>query len=70
MALQTAIEEQNRAGTASGIKQIRVNRGGTKNYYFNDHGGRQMSSIHNHANNFNTIGMGEIVAVLNGIEFR
>ena len=70
MALQTAMEEQNRAGTASGIKQIRVTKGGTKNYYYDDHTGRQVASIHNHANNINKIGMGEVIAVLNGVEFR
>ena len=29
-----------------------------------------MASIHDHANNIRTVGMGEFVAVLNGVEFR
>ena len=30
----------------------------------------QIASIHNHANHVKTAGMGEFIAVLNGIEFR
>ena len=29
-----------------------------------------MAAIHDHANNIRTVGMGEFVGVLNGIEFR
>lgn len=32
--------------------------------------GRRVAAIHDHANTDRTIGMGELVAVLNGIEFR
>ena len=68
--MQTTMEEQNRIGMTSGLKQIRVVSGGTKNYYFPDHTSRLMAAIHNHPNYPWTIGMGEVVAVLNGVEFR
>ena len=29
-----------------------------------------MAAIHDHANNIRTVGMGEFVAVINGVEFR
>ncbi len=31
---------------------------------------RQVASIHDHSNNVRTVGMGEVIAVLNGVEFR
>ncbi len=30
----------------------------------------QIASIHEHANNIRTVGMGEFIGVLNGVEFR
>ena len=53
-----------------GLKQIRVHSIGLKNYYSATHAGNSMAAIHDHANNIRTVGMGEFVGVLNGIEFR
>ena len=61
------------AGTThflSGLKQIRVHGVGLKNYFSETHSGGSMAAIHDHANNIRTVGMGEFVAVLNGVEFR
>ena len=44
--------------------------GGPKSYFSNTQTGSTNLAIHNHANNERTIGMGEFVAVLNGVEFR
>ena len=32
--------------------------------------GKRIASIHDHSNNVRTVGIGEIIAVMNGIEFR
>ena len=44
--------------------------GGPKSYFLNTQTGSTNLAIHNHANNERTVGMGEFVAVLNGVEFR
>ena len=44
--------------------------GGLKNYFSNTQTGRSFIAIHDHANNARTVGMGEFIAVLNGVEFR
>ena len=54
----------------SGIKQTRTLDGGTRPYMSQSHTGKSVASIHDHASNIRTVGMGEIVAVLNGVEFR
>lgn len=43
---------------------------GAENYFSNTHSGGSFASIHNHANNIRTCGMGEFIGVLNGVEFR
>ena len=53
-----------------GLKQIRVHSVGLKNYFSETHVGNSMAAMHDHANNIRTIGMGEFVGVLNGVEFR
>ena len=53
-----------------GLKQIRVHGVGLKNYFSATHSANSMAAIHNHDNNIRTVGMGEFVAVLNGVEFR
>ena len=71
MLQQLFVEERIRSDADSGIKQVRHTREGTRNYYGNTHTsmGRTIS-IHDHANNIRTVGLGEFVAVLNGVEFR
>ena len=70
MLQQLYVEERIRSDGQSGIKQIRNGAGGTKSYYSNSHGGTRVAAIHDHSNNIRTVGMGELVAVLNGVEFR
>ena len=70
MMQQMAAEERSRTDGDSGIKQVRHGTSGTESYYSPSHVGSGPASIHDHANNIRTIGMGEIVAVLNGLEFR
>ena len=49
---------------------MRHNDEGTRPYHSASHTGMSMASIHDHSNNIRTIGMGEVIAVLNGVEFR
>ena len=52
---------------------ICINLGTEKENFSSDIFGDQLfqvAAIHNHANNIRTVGMGEFVAVLNGVEFR
>ena len=70
MLLQLGIEERVRSEGGSGIKQVRVNSGGTRPYHSAHHSSSSVAAIHNHANNIRTVGMGEFIGVLNGVEFR
>ncbi len=70
MLQQFFTEERVRSEGSSGLKQIRVRDVGDKNYYGQSHSGNSMAAIHDHANNIRTVGMGEFVGVLNGVEFR
>ena len=63
-------EERIRSDGDSGIKQIRHATGGDRPYYAESHTGAAVMSVHDHANNVRALGMGELVAVLNGVEFR
>lgn len=68
---QQFVEERIRSDADSGIKQVRHNHEGTRNYHAETHGTQsRVFSIHDHSNNIRTIGMGEFIAVLNGVEFR
>ena len=62
--------EKIRSEGHSGIKLKRLLAGGTRNYHLASHGSNRVAGIHNHANFDRTIGLGEMVAVLNGVEFR
>jgi hypothetical protein len=70
MMQQFYVEEQTRADGDSGLKQIRLRAQGTRPYYSASHAESSVASIHDHANNDRTIGMGELIVVLNGVEFR
>jgi len=70
MLNQYAAEEKIRTDGYSGIKQVRTGRGGVRTYFSDTHTGRGFGACHNHANNERTVGMGEVTAVLNGVEFR
>jgi hypothetical protein len=70
MLQQLFIEERLRSEGQSGVKQIRNRISGTKSYHHQSHVGRSMVAIHDHSNNIRTVGMGEFIGVLNGVEFR
>ena len=71
MLQQLFNEERIRSDADSGIKQIRHTHSGTRNYYGDTHTNTERSfSMHDHSNNIRTVGLGEFVAVLNGVEFR
>ncbi|XP_064632047.1 uncharacterized protein LOC135490659 [Lineus longissimus] len=70
MMQQLAHEEKIRTDGGSGLKQNRVGHIGTRPYHAESHTGGRYASIHNHNNHIRTIGMGEVVAVLNGVEFK
>ncbi|XP_064645723.1 uncharacterized protein LOC135499028 [Lineus longissimus] len=70
MMQQSEFEERIRSDGQSGLKQNRVLVGGTRPYFYDSTTGDRHAAIHDHANHIRTIGMGEVVAVLNGIEFK
>ena len=71
MLQQLFIEERIRSEAHSGVKQVRHSREGTRNYYADTHtSSNRLLAIHEHANNDRTVGMGEFIAVMNGVEFR
>ena len=71
MLQQQFVEERIRSDADSGIKQVRHTFAGTRNYHADTHtNAKRVFSVHDHANNIRTVGMGEFAVVLNGVEFR
>lgn len=70
MLQQFFSEQRVRSEGQSGVKTIRLRGGGTKNYFTTSHTGHSSLGIHDHANNVRTVGMGEFIGVLNGVEFQ
>ena len=71
MLQQMFVEERIRSEGDSGVKQVRHGREGTRNYFADTHGNsKRLLAVHEHANNDRTVGLGEFIAVLNGVEFR
>ena len=71
MMQQLVYEEGNRAAWDSGIKSLRGTYSGTRPYFAQTHDGRgSVFAIHDHSQNMRTCGFGEIVVMLNGVEFR
>merc|ERR1719367_232058 len=70
MLQQLYVEERTRSDGDSGIKQMRMRRDGEKSYMVDSFAGHSISGLHDHSNLINTVGMGELIAVLNGLEFR
>ncbi|XP_076472469.1 uncharacterized protein LOC143301911 [Babylonia areolata] len=70
MLQQLFVEESIRNTQDSGIKQVRRRRDGGKSYQTETIASGSIGTIHNHANNVRTVGMGELAVVLNGVEFR
>merc|ERR1719181_377729 len=67
---QLQAEEWSRTKGDSGLVQVRSYSGGTEDYFnagvFNSNG---IAAIHHHPNFERTMGLGEFVAQLNGVEF-
>ena len=70
MLQQLFVEERIRSDGNSGIKQIRINNGGVLDYQRTTFTSGSTAAIHEHSNYDRTVGMGELIAVLNGVEFR
>ncbi|KAI0228340.1 hypothetical protein LSAT2_021180 [Lamellibrachia satsuma] len=64
------LEESTRATYASGLKQVRRVQAGTRPYHHDTWRGVSVAAIHNHGNYERTMGIGEFVAILNGVEFK
>ena len=62
--------EKLRSADQSGIKLKRLRGSGTRPYHLDSHSGGRLAGMHNHANFNRVMGIGEIVATLNGVEFR
>ena len=71
MLQQLFLEERIRSDEDSGIKQCRINNEGTKTYHLPSISSKKgITALHDHSNDIRTIGLGEFIAVLNGVEFR
>ena len=70
LAQDLAAGERSRTGGQSGVKLVRQYKGGSRPYMTSSYAGSRMAGMHNHANFERVIGLGELVAVLNGYEFR
>lgn len=71
MLQQLFLEERIRSDGDSGVKQVRHHSDGTRPYHSDSHTtGHRILAIHDHSNNIRTVGMGEFIGVLNGVEFR
>ena len=64
------IEERARSEGASGVKQSRLTRKGSRPYHSTSYTGDSIVAAHEHSNNNRVSGLGEFIAVLNGVEFR
>ena len=67
---QVMWDSLNRVHQVSGIQQIRMTRGGTKNYNSENHVGFKVLTIHNHGDHIDTLGLGEFSQKLNGVHLR
>lgn len=70
MNQQQYVEERVRSDGASGLKQKRATHKGTRDYFTDSFGYSQIAAVHDHSNYDRTVGMGELNAVLNGVDFR
>ncbi|KAK3731491.1 hypothetical protein RRG08_039144 [Elysia crispata] len=69
MLQQFNSEQRARTDGYSGVKAVRGSHHGPRNYYSKSVVGSRFISIHDHADFVRTVGMGEINAVINGVEF-
>ncbi len=69
MQIQSHAEQSKNAEGMSGVKSMRSVYTGNRPYHTGSFVGRSVAGMHAHANNAKVIGLGEMVAVLNGVEF-
>ena len=68
---QQFAEERARTDGDSGVKQTRMMKHGTKNYYTETFSGdRNVMTVHDHSNYRATVGMAELNVVMNGVDFK
>ncbi|XP_052762119.1 uncharacterized protein LOC128204753 [Mya arenaria] len=70
MLQQLFVEERIRSEGGSGLKQVRAGGSGTRPYHHTLHAAGSAAGIHEHSNYDRTVGLGELIVVLNGVEFR
>ena len=70
MMQQFLKEERVRSEGQSGVKAKRFRYMGTRSYHTDTFSHSQFINMHDHANFKKTLGLGEFVAVINGVEFR
>ncbi|KAK0056516.1 hypothetical protein Bpfe_014012 [Biomphalaria pfeifferi] len=70
MQNQLFVEERVRSDGMSGVKKVRLYHEGTSPYFADTHIAQSAIAIHDHANYDRTLGIGEFIGVLNGVEFR
>lgn len=66
---QFNFEQRIRSEGDSGLTQVRQHYDGDKSYDDGVYSNNAIASIHNHADHIRVVGIGEISAVLNGVEF-
>ncbi|GFS23451.1 hypothetical protein ElyMa_005133400 [Elysia marginata] len=69
MLQQFNSEQRIRTDGYSGVKAVRGDRHGPRNYYSKSVIGSRFIAIHDHADFVRTVGMGEINVVINGVDF-
>merc|ERR1719271_252988 len=70
MLAQTQAEERVRAQGSSGLVSVRRFKGGHAAWADQAYAGRGFAAIHNHGDFMDTLGMGEVEVVMNGVGFR
>jgi len=70
MLQQLYVEETARSNVDSGLKQLRMRTDGDRSYDIDSFTGRSVAAVHDHSNLERTMGMGELTAVMNGLEYR
>lgn len=69
-ALHDFVEERIRGEGQSGLKQVRHDTEGTKNYFGSSHIDTGIGGVHDHSDYNRLLGMGEVQYVMNGVDFR
>mmetsp|Transcript_1473 Transcript_1473/g.3241 ORF Transcript_1473/g.3241 Transcript_1473/m.3241 type:complete len:785 (+) Transcript_1473:159-2513(+) len=70
MQAQWMSEEKRRMAGGSGATKVRTLSGGSQPYNMGSFTSPGLMSMHNHANGWKTVGLGEFAAVVNGVSFR